>query len=462
MVIGETMEKYCKSCRRVFDDLNFKLCPYCGSELATRYGRQPIPRKLRHEVFKRDGYRCRECGASKDETSLEIDHIVPVARGGTNDINNLQTLCRECNRMKHTDEWVGGETDLDVAENKLNMLKNQLVVAKEKLELANNENEVIEYKFQVMKLKDDIDNVKSKIDVLIKKSKEIEEKLLLEKKLEYNKDKALKTLYVELDEESLEKISKNYVTNPNDKYNKLKYLINVAVEDLKFQELYNYYASGIDYFEKNKTLFKSKKEKKKLGDSYDWEYCYNEVKQYITKEEFLIEMDNERKDFDVGFLEDGHYAEMVMYKIISEKLNDLNSKSVIVPIENLEPGLKNISIFGKIESISDVRTFQERYCYSEISNGSEVVSIGLENNKYNFIHVVLEKQHSNGIESGDFVKIDNVSTISIFKELVVEESKMNMVKAYGSSLSKINFDFCPDCESIKNNAISIINNLSLK
>ena len=151
-----------------------------------------------------------------------------------------------------------------------------------------------------------------------------------------------------------------------------------------------------------------------------------------------------------------------MYKIISEKLNDLNSKSVIVPIENLEPGLKNISIFGKIESISDVRTFQERYCYSEISNGSEVVSIGLENNKYNFIHVVLEKQHSNGIESGDFVKIDNVSTISIFKELVVEESKMNMVKAYGSSLSKINFDFCPDCESIKNNAISIINNLSLK
>ena len=51
------MEKYCKSCGRGFDDLNFKLCPYCGSELATRYGRQPIPRQLRHEVFKRDGYR---------------------------------------------------------------------------------------------------------------------------------------------------------------------------------------------------------------------------------------------------------------------------------------------------------------------------------------------------------------------------------------------------------------------
>ena len=116
------MEKYCKSCGRVFDDLNYKLCPYCGSELSTRYGRQPIPRKLRHEVFKRDGYRCCECGASKDETSLEIDHIVPVARGGTNDIDNLQTLCRECNRMKHTDEWVGGETDLEVAQNELKNL----------------------------------------------------------------------------------------------------------------------------------------------------------------------------------------------------------------------------------------------------------------------------------------------------------------------------------------------------
>ena len=119
------MEKYCKKCGKVFDDLNFKLCPYCGSELATRYGRQPIPRKLRHEVFKRDGYRCRECGASKDDTSLEIDHIVPVAKGGTNDIDNLQTLCRECNSMKHIDEWIGGETDLEVAKNELNIVKNQ-------------------------------------------------------------------------------------------------------------------------------------------------------------------------------------------------------------------------------------------------------------------------------------------------------------------------------------------------
>ena len=164
----DIMEKYCKSCGRVFDDLNFKLCPYCGEELATRYGRQPIPRQLRHKVFKRDGYRCRECGASNDETSLEIDHIVPVARGGTNDIDNLQTLCRECNRMKYTDEWVGGETDLQMAENELESLKDQLANAKDELEQAFDPNEILDCKFKIKKLEnEEIPMALSKVNDLI-------------------------------------------------------------------------------------------------------------------------------------------------------------------------------------------------------------------------------------------------------------------------------------------------------
>ena len=71
--------------------------------------RKSIPGKLRHKVFERDGYRCRECGATNKETTLHVDHIKPVAKGGTNDINNLQTLCEKCNLSKHTDEWVGGK-----------------------------------------------------------------------------------------------------------------------------------------------------------------------------------------------------------------------------------------------------------------------------------------------------------------------------------------------------------------
>lgn len=176
------MEKYCKKCGRVFDNLKFKICPYCGSELSTRYGRQPIPRKLRHEVFKRDGYRCRECGASKDETSLEIDHILPVAKGGTNDIDNLQTLCRECNRMKHTDEWVGGESNIEIATNELNNLKKQLKDLESKLKKSSNNDEIIEYKFRIKKLTNEyIPNAQNKLDNLLKESEAEKNKLKAQK-----------------------------------------------------------------------------------------------------------------------------------------------------------------------------------------------------------------------------------------------------------------------------------------
>lgn len=197
------MEKYCKSCGSIFNDLKFKLCPYCGEELDTRYGRQPIPRKLRHEVFKRDGYRCRECGASKDETSLEIDHIVPVARGGTNDIDNLQTLCRECNRMKHTDTWVGGETDLESLKNKLSHLENQLDEYEEKIEDASNEEEQIEYKYQITILNEDIDQLKEEIKNEIERIERAERNKIQENNDAKRKDMLYKKLYVELSDDDL-------------------------------------------------------------------------------------------------------------------------------------------------------------------------------------------------------------------------------------------------------------------
>ena len=99
------MEKYCPRCGRVLGQADFKFCPYCRTKLETRVGRQPIPGKLRHKVFVRDNYRCVECGATNKETTLEIDHIIPVSKGGTNDISNLQTLCRECNRAKSATIW---------------------------------------------------------------------------------------------------------------------------------------------------------------------------------------------------------------------------------------------------------------------------------------------------------------------------------------------------------------------
>ena len=63
--------------------------------------RTHIPRGLRHEVFKRDNYTCQECGATKkDGAKLHIDHIIPVSQGGTDELDNLQTLCDKCNLNK--------------------------------------------------------------------------------------------------------------------------------------------------------------------------------------------------------------------------------------------------------------------------------------------------------------------------------------------------------------------------
>lgn len=40
------------------------------------------------------------CGRSKDEVALEVDHVVSVADGGTDELDNLATLCRDCNGGK--------------------------------------------------------------------------------------------------------------------------------------------------------------------------------------------------------------------------------------------------------------------------------------------------------------------------------------------------------------------------
>jgi 5-methylcytosine-specific restriction endonuclease McrA len=63
--------------------------------------RIPIPLEVRKYVFERDRYQCKSCGKTDLETHLTIDHIIPLARGGQNDISNLQTLCHTCNRQKH-------------------------------------------------------------------------------------------------------------------------------------------------------------------------------------------------------------------------------------------------------------------------------------------------------------------------------------------------------------------------
>ncbi|GAA1874822.1 hypothetical protein GCM10009715_22000 [Paeniglutamicibacter psychrophenolicus] len=59
--------------------------------------------KLRGQIKERDGYACLQCGvsvASEPHLLLEVDHIMPVSKGGLSTFENLQTLCWRCNRSK--------------------------------------------------------------------------------------------------------------------------------------------------------------------------------------------------------------------------------------------------------------------------------------------------------------------------------------------------------------------------
>jgi 5-methylcytosine-specific restriction endonuclease McrA len=64
-----------------------------------RYSWNLCRRKRRKEVFARDKHVCKKCNSIED---LQVDHIIPLAKGGSNDLDNLQILCRKCNREK----WV--------------------------------------------------------------------------------------------------------------------------------------------------------------------------------------------------------------------------------------------------------------------------------------------------------------------------------------------------------------------
>ena len=72
-----------------------------------RRNRAPISRTKVIAVMKKSDSRCVNCMSEND---LQIDHITPHSRGGTNNLDNLQMLCRDCNLSKGAktmEEWLG-------------------------------------------------------------------------------------------------------------------------------------------------------------------------------------------------------------------------------------------------------------------------------------------------------------------------------------------------------------------
>jgi hypothetical protein len=64
--------------------------------------RWPISPKVRIKVFRRDRGRCRYCGG---QDNLAVDHVVPVALGGSNRMRNLVVCCEGCNSRKGASVW---------------------------------------------------------------------------------------------------------------------------------------------------------------------------------------------------------------------------------------------------------------------------------------------------------------------------------------------------------------------
>jgi len=60
--------------------------------------RKNIKASVRYKILQKNNHKCQSCGAGvEDGAKLEIDHIKPVSKGGTNEPENLQVLCKTCN-----------------------------------------------------------------------------------------------------------------------------------------------------------------------------------------------------------------------------------------------------------------------------------------------------------------------------------------------------------------------------
>jgi len=72
-----------------------------GTQTTTERGYDYAWKKLRKIILQRDSYLCKECYRNKKlKPATDVDHIVPKSLGGTNDENNLQSLCKECHKLK--------------------------------------------------------------------------------------------------------------------------------------------------------------------------------------------------------------------------------------------------------------------------------------------------------------------------------------------------------------------------
>jgi len=78
----------------------YSIVPIDYEKKENKNKRRSLPAALRYKILKRDRFTCQACGACGPDVQLEVDHKIPVSKGGTEDDSNLTTLCIDCNRGK--------------------------------------------------------------------------------------------------------------------------------------------------------------------------------------------------------------------------------------------------------------------------------------------------------------------------------------------------------------------------
>jgi hypothetical protein len=59
-----------------------------------------VTKRMRFEILRRDNHACRYCGATAPDVKLTVDHVLPVALGGSDEPANLVAACQPCNAGK--------------------------------------------------------------------------------------------------------------------------------------------------------------------------------------------------------------------------------------------------------------------------------------------------------------------------------------------------------------------------
>ena len=252
------MVKFCPKCNeKRKSQSNF--CDKCGTPLKEREDRIRFDKGVIEKVFRRDGYRCQMCGARKsDGVQLTIDHIIPLAAGGSNDIDNLQTLCKSCNENKADLIFKSGiDVDIEIKENDLKNLNKNIKEKQEQLISLNNllsqeeeklskcnEDEKIDILFHIKQLKEEfIPSTESNLKKLTIEYQKVQEELKLKKVEKQKKNLLYKTLYVNIDDYALNILKKHFASEGYSKTDILKSLVyehdEKEISTVIFDEYYN-------------------------------------------------------------------------------------------------------------------------------------------------------------------------------------------------------------------------------